>query len=38
MQAVTVSAGYGLGWITDLATQPDPQAEWPSMRLDQRLL
>jgi hypothetical protein len=29
--------GY-LGWITDLATQPDPQADWPSMRLDEPLL
>jgi hypothetical protein len=29
--------GY-LGWITDLATQPDPVAEWPSMRLDESLL
>jgi hypothetical protein len=29
--------GY-LGWITDLATQPDPNATWPSMRLDERLL
>ena len=29
--------GY-LGWITDLATQPDPNAAWPSMRLDERLL
>jgi len=26
------------GWITDLATEPDPQAAWPSMRLDDRLL
>ena len=26
------------GWITDLATEPDPRAAWPSMRLDQRLL
>ena len=26
------------GWITDLATQPDPDAAWPSMRLDERLL
>jgi hypothetical protein len=29
--------GY-LGWITDLATQPDPSAQWPSMRLDTGLL
>lgn len=29
--------GY-LGWITDLATSPDPEAEWPSMRLDRALL
>jgi hypothetical protein len=29
--------GY-LGWITDLATEPDPTAAWPSMRLDERLL
>jgi hypothetical protein len=29
--------GY-LGWITDLATQPDPIAEWPSMRIDEALL
>lgn len=29
--------GY-LGWITDLATQPDPDAAWPSMRLDEQLL
>jgi hypothetical protein len=29
--------GY-LGWITDLATDPDPNAAWPSMRLDERLL
>ena len=29
--------GY-LGWITDLATNPDPAAEWPSMRLDEQLL
>jgi hypothetical protein len=29
--------GY-LGWITDLATEPDPAAAWPSMRLDERLL
>ena len=26
------------GWITDLATEPDPHAAWPSMRLDERLL
>ncbi len=26
------------GWITDLATEPDPNARWPSMRLDERLL
>lgn len=26
------------GWITDLATEPDPHARWPSMRLDERLL
>ncbi|MEW5979499.1 MAG: hypothetical protein AB1898_27195 [Acidobacteriota bacterium] len=29
--------GY-LGWITDLASEPDPDAAWPSMRLDERLL
>jgi hypothetical protein len=29
--------GY-LGWITDLAAAPDPEAEWPSMRLDEALL
>lgn len=29
--------GY-LGWITDVATEPDPHADWPSMRLDERLL
>ncbi|HOM51994.1 MAG TPA: hypothetical protein PLQ89_13580 [Phycisphaerae bacterium] len=29
--------GY-LGWITDLSSQPDPHAAWPSMRLDDRLL
>lgn len=29
--------GY-LGWITDLATAPEPDAEWPSMRLDASLL
>jgi hypothetical protein len=29
--------GY-LGWITDLATNPDPSAAWPSMRLDAQLL
>src|SRR5579885_3682922 len=29
--------GY-LGWITDLATEPDTNAAWPSMRLDERLL
>jgi hypothetical protein len=29
--------GY-LGWITDLATQADPDAAWPSMRLDPQLL
>ena len=27
-----------LGWITDLATEPDPRAAWPSMRLDDRLM
>lgn len=27
-----------LGWITDLATEPDPTAAWPSMRLDEKLL
>ncbi len=27
-----------LGWITDLATTPDPRAAWPSMRLDEALL
>lgn len=26
------------GWITDLATEPDSRAAWPSMRLDARLL
>lgn len=29
--------GY-LGWITDLATLPDTNAEWPSMKLDEPLL
>jgi hypothetical protein len=29
--------GY-LGWITDLATLADTNAEWPSMRLDEPLL
>lgn len=29
--------GY-LGWITDLATEPDPRAAWPSMRLDGGLM
>ena len=29
--------GY-LGWITDLASNPDPSAAWPSMRLDAQLL
>lgn len=29
--------GY-LGWITDLASEPDTHAAWPSMRLDNRLL
>lgn len=29
--------GY-LGWITDLASQPDEFTAWPSMRLDERLL
>lgn len=29
--------GY-LGWITDLATEPEPAAQWPSMRLDAGLL
>lgn len=29
--------GY-LGWITDLATLPDPDADWPSMKLDAPLL
>src|SRR3981189_287586 len=29
--------GY-LGWITDLATFADTNAEWPSMRLDEPLL
>ena len=29
--------GY-LGWITDIATQPDPHAPWPSIRLDEPLL
>jgi len=32
-----VHRGY-LGWITDLATQPDPKATWPSIRLDEQLL
>ena len=27
-----------LGWITDLASRPDPYAAWPSMRLDAPLL
>lgn len=27
-----------LGWITDLASQPDPRAAWPSLRLDDRLM
>ena len=26
------------GWITDLATEPDPAATWPSMRVDGQLL
>ena len=26
------------GWITDLATEPDAEAAWPSMRLDERLI
>src|SRR5262245_14958824 len=29
--------GY-LGWITDLASEPDRSTAWPSMRLDARLL
>ena len=29
--------GY-LGWITDLASAPDPHAEWPSMRVDAGLI
>lgn len=29
--------GY-LGWITDLATEPAPNAEWPSIRLDEQLM
>lgn len=29
--------GY-LGWITDLASEPDRSAAWPSMRLDEQLL
>ena len=29
--------GY-LGWITDLASNPDSSAAWPSMRLDTKLL
>ncbi len=29
--------GY-LGWITDLATNPDTNADWPSMRLDAALV
>lgn len=32
-----VHRGY-LGWITDLASEPDTRAAWPSMRLDERLL
>jgi hypothetical protein len=28
--------GY-LGWITDLASEPDPHAAWPSMRFDEQL-
>jgi hypothetical protein len=35
--AVFEHRGY-LGWITDLATDPDPNAAWPSMRIDERLL
>ncbi len=27
-----------LGWITDLATQPDTNADWPSLRLDAPLM
>lgn len=27
-----------LGWITDLASQPDPNVAWPSMRRDQVLV
>ena len=26
------------GWITDLATAPEPHAPWPSIRLDEKLL
>ena len=29
--------GY-LGWITDLASEPDRSVAWPSMRLDAQLL
>ena len=29
--------GY-LGWITDLATMPDTNAAWPSMRINRQLL
>jgi hypothetical protein len=36
-RAAFTHRGY-LGWITDLATEPDPRAAWPSMRLDERLL
>src|SRR5579862_7937627 len=36
------SAGFRhrayLGWITDLDSRPDPNAPWPSMRLDAPLL
>lgn len=32
-----IHRGY-LGWITDLATAPEPNVPWPSMRLDDSLL
>lgn len=32
-----IHRGY-LGWITDLATNPDTNADWPSMRIDTQLL
>ena len=43
-QAAPAQPGAGfqhrcyLGWITDLASAPDPNAAWPSMRLDESLL